>query len=114
GQVLGRNILVNAAAINVAATGTVGGGAATDLADLNAPTIAFAGRASAQSIRLASADIDIGATGAVGDASTQLVSLVISPTGQFAVVGGTTQGPGYTLTNAEAGRIRADTLRVNA
>jgi hypothetical protein len=32
--------------------------------------------------------------------------------GQFTVLGGTTQGPGYTLTNAEAARIRAGTLHI--
>ncbi|HYD12480.1 MAG TPA: hypothetical protein VEC11_06505 [Allosphingosinicella sp.] len=114
GQVLGRNIVMNAAAINVGTTGTVGG-AATDLADLNAAgTIAVSGRVLGDAIRLASLDIDIATNGIVGDAGTQLVTLAIAPSPQFAVLGGTTQGPGYTLTTAEAGRIRADTLRVNA
>jgi hypothetical protein len=115
GQVLGRNILMNAGTINVAATGTVGG-AATDLADLNAGgAIGVSGRLLGSAIRLGSADIDITATGAVGDAATQTVTLAIAPAAaQFALLGGTAQGPGYTLTNAEAGRIRAETLRVNA
>ncbi|HVH04186.1 MAG TPA: hypothetical protein VM891_14800, partial [Amaricoccus sp.] len=114
GQVLGRNILVNAAAINVAATGQVGG-AGTDLADLNATgTIGVSGRLRGTAIRLASADIDITGTGTVGDATTQLVTLAVRPSAQSAVLGGTTQGPGYTLTGGEAGRIRAGTLRVSA
>jgi filamentous hemagglutinin family protein len=114
GQVLGRNILVNAATIDVAASGTIGGGA-TDLADLNATgTIGVSGRLLGSAIRLGSADIDIRATGAVGDAATQIVTLAIAPSAQFALLGGAAQGPGYSLTNAEAGRIRAGTLRVNA
>ena len=114
GQVLGRNILMNAASINVAASGVVGG-AATDLADLNATgTIGVSGRLRGRAIRLASADIDITGTGSVGDAATQLVTLAINPSAQLATLGGAAQGPGYTLTGAEAGRIRADTLRVNA
>lgn len=82
-------------------------------------------------ITIGSADIDIQANGAIGNATTELVALDVdggdngplpsAPTpglglgpGQFTVIGGTTQGPGYTLTNAEAGRIRAGTLRVLA
>jgi hypothetical protein len=114
GQVLGRNLLVNAAAINVTTTGIVGS-AATDLADLNATgLITVTGQVRGDAIRLASADIDVGTGGTVGDANTQLVTLAIAPSANFAVLGGATQGPGYTLTGAEAGRIRADTLRVNA
>jgi hypothetical protein len=114
GQVLGRNILINAAAIDLAASGTVGG-AATDLADLNATgTIGIAGALRGRSIRLGSADIDVAAAGTIGDAATQLVTLAVGPSAQPALLGGAAQGAGYTLTDAEAGRIRADTLRVNA
>ncbi len=114
GQILGRDILLNAAAINVAATGVIGGGA-TDLADLRAVgNLGVAGRVLGRTIRLASADIDIGATGAIGDAGTQLVELLPGATGQTVVLGGAAQGPGYTLGNAEAGRIRAGTLRLVA
>jgi filamentous hemagglutinin family protein len=114
GQVLGRNILINGATIDVAASGSIGG-ATTDLADLNATgTIGVGGAVRGSAIRLASADIDIAASGTVGDAATQLVTLAIAPSAAAAVLGGATQGPGYTLTAAEAGRIRAGTLRIDA
>jgi len=111
GNVLGRTIAVQGATINVAAGGTVGG-AGTDQTRLTATgNAAVAGRVLGRDIRIASADIDL--TGAVGDAGTQLATLVVAPAAQPATLGGGAQGPGYTLTNAEAGRIRADTLRIS-
>lgn len=76
-----------------------------------------AGRLLGNSILLGSADIDIAASGAIGDAATASVTLLVAPlstpgAGQFTLLGGTTQGPGYTLTNAEAARIRAGTLHI--
>ena len=56
-------------------------------------------------------------TGGIGDAGTQSVILNVAgatPPTQATVLGGTAQGPGYTLTQAEAALIRADALRVNA
>jgi hypothetical protein len=74
----------------------------------------FRGAVRAPTIGLLSADIDITATGSIGDAATQRVSLTARPSGQQTVVGGAAQGPGYTLTDAEADRITAATLRIQA
>lgn len=61
-------------------------------------------------IEISSRDIDL--TGEVGDQNTDLVSLGVLDTSQPAVVGGTTEGQGYTLTDAEADRIAADRLAI--
>ena len=114
GQVTGVTVRVTSAAINVAATGQVGG-AATNVAELRAAgLLTVGGRLLGADILAASSDIDLAAGGAIGDAATQIVRLAPNVTGQTATLGGTTQGPGYTLTAAEAGRIRAGTLRVSA
>jgi filamentous hemagglutinin family protein len=111
GTSLGRAITIQGATITVPVGGTVGG-AATDQARLTAlGTAGIAGRVLGRDIQIASADIDL--TGAVGDAGTQLATLTVNPTTQAATLGGGAQGPGYTLTNAEAGRIRADALTIN-
>jgi hypothetical protein len=74
----------------------------------------FRGAVTAPAISATSANIAIGAAGSLGNAGTQTVSLTVQPTTQQTVLGGTADGPGYTLTNAEAGRIRAATLTVQA
>ncbi len=115
-----RDMTVNAGAVT----------RATDITDLRALRLAtIAGQVLGREIRIGSIDIDIQATGAIGNAATELVildvdggdngplpaapapGLALGPN-QFTVIGGTAQGPGYTLTNAEAGRIRAGTLRI--
>ncbi len=103
---------------------------ASDITDVRALRLAtIAGRMTGREIRVGSIDLDLPATGQIGDAATELVILDVDggdngplpsapPPGlalgpnQFTVLGGTTQGPGYTLTGAEAGRIRAGTLRI--
>ena len=75
---------------------------------------AFAGAARAPAIAVASADIDIASGASLGDSATQLVSLTALGTGQQTVLGGSTEGPGYTLTDAEADRIAAAILRIEA
>ena len=71
-----------------------------------------------RTILVASADIELPGGGGIGDAGTQLATLQVAapPQGpaQPAVLGGTAQGPGYTLANAEAARIRAAALRILA
>ncbi|HEV7660418.1 MAG TPA: hypothetical protein VGO55_11285 [Allosphingosinicella sp.] len=102
---------------------TVNAGAitkASDVTDIRAADLAtIAGRVIGRQINIGSADLDVQATGAIGDAATELVALEVAggttPPGipaQATTLGGTIQGPGYTLTAAEAGRIRAGTLRV--
>ncbi|HEV2866763.1 MAG TPA: hypothetical protein VGX37_09620, partial [Allosphingosinicella sp.] len=75
---------------------------------------AFQGAVQAGTISVVSGDIEIGESGALGDAGTELVSLTARATGQPVVVGGGEEGPGYTLTQAEAGRIAAERLRIQA
>jgi filamentous hemagglutinin family protein len=131
GRVLGTNIVVGGTNVILAAGGAIGG-IGTDAVSLLAVDDAnIAGAVRGRNITIGSADIDIAATGTVGDANTELVLLAVNggnPTtstasldtsailapNQFTVLGGTTEGPGYTLGNAEAGRIRAGTLRVVA
>jgi hypothetical protein len=77
------------------------------------------GAVAAPEIVIRSADIDIASGGSVGDAGTQLTTLTIVPAvgSAFAeqiVLGGTSEGPGYTLTDAEANRITSATLRIDA
>lgn len=98
---------------------TVGAGAvtrSTNGTNVQAGDLAtFGGRVLGRNIQVASADIAL--TGGIGDAGTQSVTLNVAgatPPTQAAVLGGTTQGLGYTLTQAEAALIRADALRVNA
>jgi filamentous hemagglutinin family protein len=111
GTVLGRAINLQGATITVAGTGIIGG-AATDQTRLTAlGNAAIAGRVLGRDIQIASADLDL--TGALGDAATQIATLQVNPTTQATTLGGAAQGPGYTLTNAEAGRIRADALQIN-
>jgi hypothetical protein len=112
GNVLGRTIGVQGATLNVSGTGTVGAAGSDQVRLTSLGNAGIAGRVLGRDIQVASTDLDL--TGAVGDAATQVVTLQISPTSQAATLGGTTQGPGYTLTSAEAGRIRADALRINA
>lgn len=116
-----RDVTVNAGAVTRTS-------AITDVRALRLATIA--GRMTGQEIRIGSIDLDLQATGQIGDAATQLVildvdggdngalftgtpGLALGPN-QFTVLGGTTAGPGYTLTTAEAGRIRGGTLRILA
>ncbi|MBV9883045.1 MAG: hypothetical protein JO276_08560 [Sphingomonadaceae bacterium] len=72
-----------------------------------------AGRMLGGTIQLASADIDL--TGGIGGTGTARVTLQVLPAPgatlpSQVVLGGTTQGPGYTLTAAEAGRISTAAL----
>jgi filamentous hemagglutinin family protein len=114
---------------------TVDAGAATratDITDIRAPGLAtIGGQVNGRQITIGSNDVDVQASGGIGDAATELAVLdagggnsgplsagvpagpPLGPT-QFTVIGGTTNGQGYTLTAAEAGRIRAGTLRILA
>ena len=77
-------------------------------------TARFNGAVAAPTIVINSNDIDIAAGATIGNAATQTVSLTSRPTGLQTVLGGSTQGPGYTLTDAEADRITAATLNIQA
>lgn len=122
-------IILNASqAINLAGPLNAGGafqataGTNGTFGDVSAPSVAiivggnagFNGAVLSPTILVTSADIDIGAAGALGDANTQLVTLNVRPTATQTVLGGAAEGPGYTLTDAEADRIRAARLIVQA
>ena len=74
----------------------------------------FLAAATAADIRVASADIDVTAAGSVGNAATTLTELQVQPGANATTIGGGAAGPGYTLTQDEANRVRGDTLRVTA
>ncbi|HEX8654765.1 MAG TPA: hypothetical protein VF693_06040 [Allosphingosinicella sp.] len=77
-------------------------------------TARFLAPATAQSVTVTSSDIDVTAAGSVGDAGTNLVSLQVQPNANATTLGGGVQGPGYTLTQAEAGRLQGNVVRVTA
>ena len=74
----------------------------------------FLAPATAQAATVTSADIDVTAAGSVGDAGTNLVALQVQANQNATTLGGAVQGPGYTLTQAEAGRLRGEVVRVAA
>jgi len=77
-------------------------------------TARFTSAATGSQITIASAEIDVPAGSSVGGAGTTLVSLQVQPQAGETTLGGTTQGPAYTLTEAEAGRLTGNVLRVSA
>jgi len=74
----------------------------------------FLAAATGRQITATSADIDVPAGGSIGNAGTNLVSLVVQPNANATTLGGGAQGPGYTLTEAEAGRLQSAVVRVSA
>ncbi|HYI49049.1 MAG TPA: hypothetical protein VEX35_11360 [Allosphingosinicella sp.] len=106
----GDDVIVNAGVVTRASN-------ATDIRAADLATVA--GRILGRQVSIGSADIDVQATGGIGDIDTALVVLAVAggttPAGipaQPTILGGAAQGPGYTLTAAEAGRIRATNLRL--
>jgi hypothetical protein len=77
------------------------------LARIQAPAIG-------REVRVTSADIDVTAAGRVGDATTDLAALRVQPNAAATTIGGAAPGPGYTLIQDEANRVRGDTVRVEA
>ena len=74
----------------------------------------FSAAATGGQINVSSADIDVAAGASVGGAGTTLVSLQVQPNANETILGGAAQGPGYTLTQAEAGRLQGNVVRVSA
>ncbi|MEA3018166.1 MAG: hypothetical protein QOI38_2888 [Sphingomonadales bacterium] len=74
----------------------------------------FLAPATAQSVTVTSADIDVTPAGSLGDAGTNLVALQVQPNANATTLGAGAQGPGYTLTQGEAGRLQANIVRVAA
>lgn len=106
----GRNIMFNA--------GTTTRAGATFAATAR-DTVTIADLVVAPEMSVRSADIEIAATGFAGGPATKRLALEARPApGQAfasqAVLGATNEGPGYTLTNAEAGRIRTTELAFSA
>jgi hypothetical protein len=77
-------------------------------------TARFAAAATGREVRVSSTDIDVASGGSVGNAATTLVALQVSPNARATTLGGAGAGPGYTLTQDEANRVRGDTVRVVA
>lgn len=77
-------------------------------------TARFRALATGRQVDVAARDIDIPDGARIGDAATIRTTLTVLPTGQPTTLGGAAQGPGYTLSQAEAARIRADLVRVAA
>ena len=75
---------------------------------------AFTGAVVSPTISVASSDIEIGAGASIGGSETSLVSLTVQPGSGQTVLGGTSEGPGYTLADPEADRIRAARLTIEA
>lgn len=91
---------------------TLGGVRMTQLVDVHAQRrIAVAGRVEARAVSLASRDIDIAATGDIGAAD--LVAFQVLPTGLRTVIGGSAQGPGYTLDRNELARVAGARISVD-
>jgi hypothetical protein len=77
-------------------------------------TTTLNGLVSAPTIAVTSGDIAIAGTASIGGAGTSLVSLAVRQNGNQTVIGGDSQGPGYTLTDAEADRIQGQRLLIQA
>lgn len=77
-------------------------------------TAAFGGAIRAPAILITSGDIDIQPTALIGIAGVSNVELSTSVGAAPAVIGGDRQGPGYTLTRAEVGRIRGRNILFSA
>jgi hypothetical protein len=106
---------VRGATVNIVAgaDATLALTAAGGIANVTAGGLAtIAGPLTGAEVRVTSADIALPAGGTIGNAFTGLVLLQAQPAATATTVGGAVQGAGYTLTQAEASRIRAGTLRV--
>ncbi|HEY0014618.1 MAG TPA: hypothetical protein VGB79_17380 [Allosphingosinicella sp.] len=109
--VLGRNGVT----INAGTEAVLAQAASNEVTEVNAGTVArFTGAATGREVRVTATDIDVTSAGSVGNAATDLVSLQVRPSARATTLGGTGAGPGYTLTQDEANRVRGDTVRVTA
>jgi hypothetical protein len=89
--------------------------ASNAVTEVNAGTLArFAGAATGREIRVASTDIDVTSAGSLGNAGTERVDLQVRPNARATTLGGAAAGPGYTLTQDEANRVRGNTVTVAA
>ncbi len=104
--------LVAATADNFVSQGNI---VLSTLFDVDAAGLAgFGGVLTAPIINLASSDIEIGASGGLGDADTTELTLINSGTDGVSI-GDVASGPlGYDLSNAEAGRLRANMIRIES
>ncbi len=99
---------------------TAGGGSLTRASatiGVNVDNLAtIAGTVVAPDIFIASSDIEIPLLGGgfLGGAGTNEITLSVNPQGQQTVIGGESGSAGYTLTQAEIGRIRTASLEIEA
>ncbi|HEX8526292.1 beta strand repeat-containing protein [Allosphingosinicella sp.] len=111
-------LTVDAATFTATTTGNFTAEAGTAVTGRNLVAITaggvatLAGSVAGAEIRVTSADIVVPGGASVGNAGTGLLLLQSQPSAVLTTVGGAAQGPGYTLTQDEAARIRAGTLRV--
>ncbi len=118
---VGGNIVSNGS-IDTASSFTANAAGSGRFNDIDAASVAidlggaaaFTGAVTSPTIAVASSDIDVAAGAALGAAGTSLVSLTARSTSGATVLGGETQGPGYTLTDAEAAGIRSARLVISA
>ncbi|MGQ0558413.1 MAG: beta strand repeat-containing protein [Sphingosinicella sp.] len=120
----GDFLMQNIARITAPLLNVTGGGQGLfrDLASTNATLVLgtqarFTGPVTGTNIAVTSASIDLAATGSIGNAATQLVTLNVQPTALQTIIGGTpgaVEPPGYNFSDAEAGRVTAATLRIQA
>lgn len=89
-------------------------GTAADLLVTAGGTARLRGAALGGQVEISSRDIEVAGGARIGDAGTIRATLRILPSPQPATLGGAAQGPGYTLTQAEAARIRAGLVQVAA
>ena len=109
--VLGRSGVT----INAGTEAALAQTASNEVTEVNAGTLArFTGAATGREVRVTSTDIEVPSAGSVGNAATDLVSLQVRPNAGATTLGGAGAGPGYTLTQDEANRVRGDVVRVTA
>ena len=116
----GANLIANGTL--TAPTVALTAGADLTVAAINASTsvnLAAGGNAvirgvvAAPTITLAAADLDIQSTGQLGTGAGAL-AIAVTANGLQTVIGGTEEGPGFTLTQAEADRIEARQVSLTA
>jgi hypothetical protein len=108
-----RSTFTGAATFTAGGNVRLGGVSASSLSVTAGQNAEFTGAATAPTINVRSANINIADGATLGAASTTTaVNLTAVPNGRQVVIGGGEEGPGYTLSQAEIGRIRGTALSV--
>jgi hypothetical protein len=99
-----------AATLTAGGNATLGNVTGTSISVMSPGTATLQGNITAPQISVSSGNIAIGANANVGGATTTAVNLTALPAGRQVTLGGTEEGPGYTLSQAEISRIRSAAL----